>query len=314
MTKVAKDLKVIIDVDMEGISGIDDYHQILSGNKEFEEFGRIQITEDVNAAIRGVRAAGATEIRVVDDHGSGGPSANIIADKLEKGVKLYQGSNIFGRLREAVDESVSAAILIGFHAMAGVKDGFITHTITLEPRLKINGKPVGETALAALALGEHGIPVIMVTGDQALVREASEFLPGIETVQVKTSTDRRTTKCLPLPKARELIEKGAIRAMLKIGKVKPFHVKFPAKIEMSFPTKEHADLAQIIPRTKRSGENAVSYTAESFAEGEAFIQTALALATRIRLRVLFAELEKLKEFPEIEKRFLDKIIKDWLSG
>lgn len=311
--KTRKGLKIVVDVDMEGISGIEDYRQILGGHKEFEKSGRNLITEDVNAAVRGLRAGGATEVRVVDDHGSGGPSANIIPEKLERGVRLYQGPDIWGRLEEAIDRSVAAAVLLGYHAMADVKDGFITHTITLEPRIKINGKPMGETALAALKLARHGIPVIMVTGDQALIREASKLLPGIETVQVKTSLNRRTTKCLPPAKARKLIETAAKRAISKINRLKPLDIKSPYKIEISFPTKEHAELAAIIPRARRSGETTVSYVASDFDEGEAFINTAISLATRLRLRTLLDELAKLKEFPRIEKEFLEGLIADWLS-
>jgi D-amino peptidase len=282
--KAKKVVRILIDVDMEGISGIDDYRQILSGYRQFEESGRSLITEDVNAVVRGLRAGGATEIRVVDDHGSGGLSANIISEKLEKGVRLYQGPEFLGRLGEAIDRSVTAAVLLGYHAMANAKDGFLTHTIEfgLVTGIKINGKPVGETVLAALKLAEHGIPVIMVTGDQALVREASELLPEVETVQVKTSLNRRTTKCLPPAEARKLIEKAAKRSISKTGQLKPLDIQPPYKIEISFPTKEHAELAVIIPRAKRSGETAVSYIAQNFDEGEAFLNTAMSLAIRLR--------------------------------
>jgi D-amino peptidase len=82
--------------------------------------------------------------------------------------------------------------------MADTKDGFLRHTITMDPRIAISGKPVGETAINAYALAEHGIPVVMVTGDQALAREAEVFIPGVETVKVKISIDCKTTRCLPL--------------------------------------------------------------------------------------------------------------------
>ncbi len=248
--KAKKAIRIVLDVDMEGISGIDDLCQILDRHRQFEESGRSLITEDVNAVVRGLRAGGATEIRVVDDHGSGGLSANIIPEKLEKGVRLYQGPDLLGRLGEAIERSVTAAVLLGYHAMADAKDGFLTHTIDfhLIAGTKINGKPVGETALTALRLAEHGILVIMVTGDQALIREASELLPEVETVQVKTSVNRRTTKCLPPAEARKLIEKAAKRAASKIDQLKPLYIQPPYTIEISFPTKEHAKLAVISAR------------------------------------------------------------------
>lgn len=318
-SKAKEAIRIVLVVDMEGISGIDDYRQILGRHRQFEESGRSLITEDVNAAVRGLRAGGATEIRVVDDHGSGGLSANIISEKLEKGVRLYQGPDLLKRLEEAMDRSVTAAVLLGFHAMVDAKDGFLTHTIDfhLIAGIKINGKPVGETALTALELAEHGIPVIMVTGDQALIREASELLPEVETVQVKTSLNRRTTKCLPLAEARKLIEKAAKRAISKIDQLKPLYIKPPYTVEISFPTKEHAELAVIIPRARRSGQTAVSYVAQNFNEGEAFINTAMSLAARLTLRTVSAELAKLEGFSlaraRIEKEFAEKITSDWLS-
>lgn len=85
----------------------------------------------------------------------------------------------------------------------------------MEPRIEINGKCVGETTLYAYELAEQGIPVMMVTGARA-IREATSFLPGIETVQVKTSLDSKTTKSLSPQRARRLIERGAQRALSRI--------------------------------------------------------------------------------------------------
>ncbi|HKZ94196.1 MAG TPA: M55 family metallopeptidase [Candidatus Bathyarchaeia archaeon] len=312
--KPVKNLKIIVDVDMEGISGIDDPSQIWGDQKGFEK-SRSLMTKEVNAVVRGLKAGGATEVRVVDDHMSGGPSPlNIIPEKLEKSAKLYQGPDFWGRLNEALDGSLAAAVLLGYHAMADDKEGFLTHTI--HPfniaRIEINGKVVGETALAALKLAEHGIPVIMVTGDQALIREASELLPGIETVQVKTSLNRRTTKCLDSAEARKRIEEAAKRAVSKIDQLKPLGIQPPYKVRISFPTKEHAEIAAIIPEARRSGETAVSYIGRNVDEAEAFINTEIALTTSILLRKFIRELAKLESFSRIEEKFWEKTRADWL--
>jgi len=299
--------------DIEGISGINHWHQIRYGYKEFEESGRIQVTEDVNAAIRGLRAAGATNIRVADCHGSGGPNKNIISEKLEKGVELFQEKTVPERLKEAVDKSIDAAVFIGFHAMADTKDGFLRHTVTLEPRIKINGKFVGETALTAYALAEHDIPVIMVTGDQALVREASAFLPEIETVQVKSSLDCRTTNCLPLPKARRLIETAARRALSRIDEFKPMRITKPIKIDVAFPKKEHADLCETIPRAERSAEKTVSYTAENWNETNKFVRTAIRLAGRLAIGALLQKASKLEGAEKALHEWEENLVNEWLS-
>ena len=311
--KTRKDLKILIVNDIEGISGINDVRQIQYGYTEFEKFGRIQVTEDVNAAVRGLRAAGATDIRVADSHGSGGPNKNIIPEKLEKGVKLFQRGAVYKRLKEAVDKSVDGAVFVGFHAMADTKDGFLRHTITLEPRIRINGEFVGETAIDAYALAEYGIPVIMATGDQALVREASAFIPGIETVQVKISHDCKTTECLPLLETRRMIETVAERALSRIDEFRPLQITKPIKTDISFPKKEQADLCEIIPRVKRSGEKTVSYNAEDWDEAYSFVRTTIRLAGQYAIGALENKLSKLEGFGRAVQEWRENLVNEWLS-
>lgn len=310
--KTRESLKILIVNDIEGISGIDNVRQIHYGSREFEE-GRIQVTEDVNAAVRGLRAAGATEIRVADSHGSGGPNKNIISEKLERDVKLFQEGPVHKRLKEAADKSIDAAVFIGFHAMADTKDGFLRHTITLEPRIRINGRPVGETAIDAYALAEYGIPVIMVTGDQALTREASTFLPGIETVQVKTSLDCKTTDCLSLSEARRLIEATAERALSRIDEFRPVRIAKPIAMNVSFPRKEQTDLCETIPRAKRNGENTISYIAEDWNEAYNFVRTTIRLAGQYAIGALEEKLSKLEGFDKTVQEWQEELISEWLS-
>jgi len=310
--KTRKSLKVLIVNDIEGISGIDNVRQIQYGSKEFEE-GRIQVTEDVNAAIRGLRAGGATEIRVVDSHGSGGPNKNIIPEKLERDIVLFQEGPVYKRLKEAADKSIDAAVFVGFHAMADTKDGFLRHTITLEPRIRINSRPVGETAIDAYALAEYGIPVIMVTGDQALVREASTFLPGIETAQVKTSLDCKTTNCIPLSEARRLILATAKRALSRVDESMPVQITKPIEVDVSFPRKEQTDLCETIPRAKRKGEHTISYIAEDWDEAYSFVRTTIRLAGQYAIGALEEKLSKLEGFGKAVQEWEEDLVSEWLS-
>jgi D-amino peptidase len=297
---------------MEGICGVDNWRAIAHGFEEFED-GRIQITEDVNAAIRGLRAAGAGEIVVVDAHGSGGANKNLIPEKLEVGVELHQERSTRDRLPKALDRCYNAAVFIGFHPMADTEDGFFPHTITLVPRIKVNGIPVGETAITAYTLGEYGIPVIMVTGDQALIREARSFLPRVEVVKVKTSSSKRETKSLPPVKARELIEGTAYRAVSKIRELRPLMVEKPVEIEMSFPNEDYASLAARLPRTARIGNISVSYTAENWAEALTFIYAAIDFSSQVDTKVLVGELSKLPGSEEVSFRAMMTMIERTLK-
>jgi D-amino peptidase len=55
---------------MEGVSGIVKWEQTTGGEGLYEE-GRKLYTEEINAAVRGAKAAGGTEIVVMDCHGAG---------------------------------------------------------------------------------------------------------------------------------------------------------------------------------------------------------------------------------------------------
>ncbi len=304
--------KILIVNDIEGISGISNVNQIRYGYREFEE-GRIQVTEDVNAAVRGLIAAGATEIRVADSHGSGGPNKNIIPEKLVRNVKLFQEGPVHRRLKEATDKSIDAAVFVGFHAMADAKDGFLRHTITLGPRIRMNGKPVGEAAIDAYALAEYDIPVIMVTGDQALIREASAFLPGIETAQVKTSLDCKTTNCLPLSEARRLIEATAERAFSRIVDFRAVRITKPIEVDASFSKRKQTDLCETIPRAKRKGENTISYSAENWDEAYGFLRTTISLSGQYAIGALEEKLSRLSGFDKAVQEWEQDLINEWLS-
>ena len=56
-------MRVLIMTDMEGVSGIVTWSQVNGGKPMYEE-GRRLYTEEINAAVRGAKAAGATEIVV----------------------------------------------------------------------------------------------------------------------------------------------------------------------------------------------------------------------------------------------------------
>jgi D-amino peptidase len=58
-------MRVFIVSDMEGVAGITKWDQV-SGGKSLYEEGRALYTEEINAAVRGARAAGATDIVVMD--------------------------------------------------------------------------------------------------------------------------------------------------------------------------------------------------------------------------------------------------------
>jgi D-amino peptidase len=237
-------VKVFIVSDMEGVSGIVKWDQVTGGHAMYEE-GRKLYTGEINAAVRGAKAAGATEIVVMDCHGAGqGWSFNsLIPDELDPDCE-YVVQNEWTEYTEYLEDGVDAALFVGMHAMAGTPDGVLAHTVSSSSwwRLRFNGVEVGETGINAALCGTWGCPVVLVTGDEACCREGTALLgDGLTTVAVKKGLGRFSARQLPGPKARELIEDGARRALADVGAVAPYDPGSPCEIVVDYNTSDHVE-------------------------------------------------------------------------
>jgi D-amino peptidase len=236
-------MRVIVIGDMEGVAGITKWQQTDGGESLYEE-GRKLYTEEINAAVRGAKAAGATEIVVMDCHGAGkGWSFNsLLPDLLDPDCE-WVVQNEWTEYTEFLEEGCNAALFVAMHAKAGTPDGVLSHTVSGKDYrgLWFNGVSVGETGINAALCGAWGCPVVLVTGDRAACREAGELLgPDLVTVEVKQGLGRFSARHVPPVRARELIEQGARRAVEQRAAMKPYDPGKPCEIEVEFSA---ADLA-----------------------------------------------------------------------
>ena len=224
--------------DMEGVSGIVVWDQVEGGAALFEE-GRLLYTEEINAAVRGAKAAGATEIVVVDCHGAGkGWTFNsLIPEKIDPDCE-WVAHHGWGRFDDMWKDGCDACLLIGMHARNNTPDGVLCHTISSVRyrNLWFNDDLVGETGVNAALNGHYGVPIALVTGDTAVCREAKELLgEDLPTVAVKKGLSRYSARQIPPIRARKMIEMGTEKALSDLTKVKPYVPDKPTtiKIEVS---------------------------------------------------------------------------------
>jgi D-amino peptidase len=234
-------VKVFIVSDMEGVAGIVKWQQT-DGAKEKRAYheGRELYTEEINAAVRGAKAAGAKEIVVMDCHGAGEEWTfnSLIPDKLDPDCEFVV-QNDWTEYTELLEQGCDAALFVGMHAKAGTPDGVLAHTVSGQAwrELKFNGTSVGETGINAALCGQWNCPVLLVTGDEAVCREGRELLgDGLTTVAVKKGLGQFSARQFPAQKARELIEAGAKQALKDLGAVKPYDPGRPCEITVEFHT------------------------------------------------------------------------------
>src|SRR5436190_7696131 len=108
---------------MEGVAGIVKWQQTSGGDPMYEE-GRRLYTEEVNAAVRGAVAAGATEIIVMDCHGAGGDwSFNSLVPEMLDPRCEWVVQHMWTGYTDALEAGCDAALFVGMHAMAGTRYG-----------------------------------------------------------------------------------------------------------------------------------------------------------------------------------------------
>jgi D-amino peptidase len=247
-------MKILIAVDMEGITGVTTWDQVAPGHAEYVRFRKL-MTQDVNAAIRGAMEAGADEVIVADGHWNG---ANILIEELDPRARLNTGSPAPFSMMQGIDESVDGVFFIGYHARNGTSNAVLDHTWSSKTvaNVWLNDILTGEYGLNAAVAGHFGVPVIMASGDQTACAQIVELLGDMETAVVKQAVGRFAAECLPPQVAQELIFMSAARAVgrLEEGDVPdPFVLDTPVRVTIEFFTSDMTDRATRIPFTQRDG-------------------------------------------------------------
>ena len=260
-------MKVHIISDMEGISGIAKSEQCNAKKPQFEE-GRRLYTEEINAAVRGARAAGATEIVVMDCHGAGkGWTFNSLVHEDLDPLCEYVVQDEWTEYTEFLEQGCDAALFVGMHARAGTKDGVMNHTISGRDfqNLWFNGTIVGETGINAALCGTWGCPVLLVTGDEAACREGRDLLGhGLTTVAVKRGLGLVSARMVPPRRARELIEEGARQALSDVEAVKPYDPGSPCEIKVEYKNTQAPDELRFRSGVERVEDRVIVSRAETW--------------------------------------------------
>lgn len=250
---------------MEGISGIVDNTMTSRTQPDYEK-GRNLMVEDVNAAIEGILSVSDAEIVVSDAHGG---MNNLNPEDLHKEAVLVRGRpKPLGQM-SGIDNSYDACVFVGYHSMKGTKNGILSHTFSggnIES-LHINGIEVGETAMNAGLAGYHGVPLVFVSGDLAVTREAKELNMEIETVAVKKAISRVAAKCIHPEKAREMIKKSVAKSINKSKSIKPHKFNPPIEFRIRFTNAKKADAASFIPSAERIDGKTVRIKHDDYVKG-----------------------------------------------
>ena len=257
-------MKFFISADLEGTNFVVSPSDIIPGEAGYEN-GRILMTNEVNAAVRGLFDGGADEITVCDSHED---ASNLRCDLIDERVSLIRGGSRHDSMIHSIDESYDGLILLGHHAMFGTQGAVLDHTYdqTLVRELKVNNMPLGEVGLNALCAAEYGVPFLMTSGDDALEKETKNFCEQTEVAVVKYAQGRYSAKCLPREEGLKLIYSKAKLASQNAAKAKAVTVPEHVTLEITFQQTVMADGTMRLTGTERKGPMTVSFECESMRE------------------------------------------------
>lgn len=271
-------MKVYICADIEGVAGVVSPQQCQPGNPEYER-ARVLMTEEVNAGIKGARDAGATEILVNDAHGS---MINLLPDRLDRTARLIQGKPKPFGMFAGLNGDFDVVFCIGFHAPAS-GFGVLAHTTSTAAFRSVQ---IGDTALSEAGLygayaAELGVPVSLISGDDACAAHCATVFPTAKRVVVKTALGNRSAAALHPEAAREAIAAAAQRSVYRKGMVAP--VLQPSDtLTLDMIGAAQADLVATIPTANRLDATRIALPIASVADAVRWVNVASALAASLR--------------------------------
>jgi D-amino peptidase len=257
---------------MEGITGVASADQL---SPTAFEYGRARewMTAEVLAAIQGAREAGATEFVVSDSHGNG---QSLLIDKFPSDVPIRIVRS-FPRplgMMEGIDSSFAAVIFVGYHASTSSTTGVRAHTMSsaLLTRIALNGVSMSEAGVNAAIAAQFGVPVVMITGDDAIVEETKQRLGAIEGVAVKHAIGFHSTSTLTPEVAQAQIRQHAKAAVERRAQMKPYAMPRPVTVEVSFKNYRPVELLGYLPNVQRIDSHTVRFSARDMIEASKFLE------------------------------------------
>lgn len=265
-----KGRKVFVSVDMEGIAGVVTSDQLGPPGFEYERFRQF-MTNEALAAVEGARAAGATEFVVADSHGNG---QNLLVEKFAKDTRIVRSWPRPLGMMEGIDASFDAVIFVGYHASTVNPQGVRAHTFSSATLadMRLNSASVTEAAFNAAISGHFGVPVVMVSGDDAFVKEAHAVMPDSEAAAVKQALSFHAAATLTPEAACNLIREKAKRGVERARQIKPWKIGEPVTLELRFKNYRPAQLLAYLPIVEQTDARAVRFKGRDILEVSRFLE------------------------------------------
>lgn len=265
LAQTSQSKKVFMITDMEGVHGLVSCPDqcVPFTSPRWAESQKL-LADEVNAAVDGLFAGGATDVTVADLHDS---DRSLSVLTIDARAHLLTGDGIPPTL--GLDSSYSAVVFIGQHPMAGAEKGVLTHSYSADAvqNLWINNQLVGEIGARTMLAGYYKVPVIMLSGDAAACGELHVLVPKAECAVVMEGLGggfgHSAAVSLSNTASCRLIREKAENAMNNVAEFEPYEIHNPVEIKIEF-TAQATPAFWPRPGVKRLDERTYLYSGKDF--------------------------------------------------
>ncbi|GAU77223.1 M55 family metallopeptidase [Fusibacter sp. 3D3] len=224
-------MKLYVSSDMEGIAGVVSWDEVDASHRSYE-WAKNQMTKEVQVVCETAIELGSEKVLVKDAHDTG---RNINISELPSGVLVHRAWTRDPLIMmSGVDDGYDAVVFTGYHAGAYSDGSPLAHTMnsTSMKWLKMNGLLMSEFMMNAYTAAYYKVPVIAITGDQAICEEAKQLIPEITTIAVKSC---KGSSCITMTGNNALVAiEDGIRVALKKYKLSPNACELALPDQMTF--------------------------------------------------------------------------------
>jgi D-amino peptidase len=223
------------------------------------------MTREALAAVEAAKAAGATEVVVADAHGNG---QNLLIDQFPADVRVIRSWPRRLGMMAGVDDGVDAAIFIGYHAGTNNPTGVRAHTFSSAnlTRVALNGTNVTEGSWNAAIAGQFGVPIVMISGDDAAIAEVRKAVGNLEAAETKRSLGFHSAITLTPQASADLIRQRVRTALGRRQDFKALKVPGPVTVDVTFKNYMPAEVLAYLPMFERTDSHSVRFRAKDMAE------------------------------------------------
>lgn len=265
-------MKAFISIDLEGLPYIVIPGQLTPKGIQYKEARKIA-TDITHIVADELNKNGFEEILIADSHG---PMINLLVDDLPEYVEIIRGSLRPTSMVAGV-EDCDAAIFLGYHSKFGTAKSTFDHTYSGASirQLEMNGVVLSEYLLNAYTAGDFDVPVILVAGDAALIKQdVNKYTPWVKAVPLKHSISRLSARSPSFSKIESQLREAVKDAVVDFNgqKVKLLKTTHPVKTKITFLASHFADAADLLPFINRIDGLNVEYSANNVVDAYKIFQ------------------------------------------